>query len=196
MPGTDGGATATADARAKPSAPAPLLASMGAQGLMTLAAQPGAVAPPLASLAAYGAAGAGPAGVLAADEVQAPAIRAAAPVVTASLSDSLAFADPAGALPAGDAESGEPEETPAAAPREQEPVDEYAARLLHIYQGADGVQAWVRDAALNAAQSLLLARGMAQELNGAGNRLSALTVNGKKISADGASHTINSKGAV
>lgn len=62
-----------------------------------------------------------------------------------------------------------------------EPVDDYASRLLHVYHGADGVQAWVRDLALAPEQVQGLAQLMAAELSGAGTRLAALTVNGKKL---------------
>lgn len=153
---------------------------------------------PALSLAAYAAAGATsqrPASEAVVGGIQ-PA-QESKPAMMAALHWS-AQAGAESALSAESAESAAPEEeaAPASAPPEREPVDDYAARLLHVYQGADGVQAWVRDAGIGAAQSLLLARGMADELNNAGSRLSELTVNGKKIVSDGDSRPINSKGAM
>ena len=168
-------------------APAALVMAVDQPGTMTVT--------PALSLAAYAAAGGSshrPASEGVVGGIQ-PA-QESKPAMMAALHWN-APADAATALPA---ESAAPEEeaAPASAPPEQEPVDDYAARLLHVYQGADGVQAWVRDAGIGAAQSLLLARGMADELNNVGSRLSELTVNGKKIVSDGGSRPINSKGAM
>ncbi|MYM28572.1 hypothetical protein GTP58_09575, partial [Duganella sp. CY15W] len=57
---------------------------------------------------------------------------------------------------------------------------QYAARLLHVYRDADGVQAWVRDASLGQQQAQQLVRAMASELGSAGTPLTALTVNGRR----------------
>jgi len=177
---------------------APLVGGPAPAALAMAIDQPGTMtavqATPALSLAAYAAAGGAssrPASEGVVGGIQ-PA-QESKPAMMAALHWS-AQTDAGAALPA---ESAAPEEeaAPASAPPEQEPVDDYAARLLHVYQGADGVQAWVRDAGIGAAQSLLLARGMADELNNAGSRLSELTVNGKKIVSDGDSRPINSKGA-
>lgn len=172
---------------------APALAALAATAQQTVTAMPGL------SLAAYAAAGG--AGQRTANEAVASGVQPAhesKAVVMAALNWTAApLGDEA---PSPMAESAAPEEdaapAPASAPRDQEPVDDYASRLMHVYQGADGVQAWVRDASIGATQSLLLARSMADELSSAGNRLAALTVNGKKILSDGDSQPINSKGAV
>lgn len=74
---------------------------------------------------------------------------------------------------------GEP--APPAAPPEAALTQDYATRLLHLYQGADGVQAWLRDGDVSPAQALGLAQAMAGELAGAGARLAALTVNGRRL---------------
>jgi hypothetical protein len=168
---------------------------------LPLMAQPVALVSPALSLAAYGAAAAvAVKGASTSGEAGGTHTAQAAAALTALGLGGAAPLTDAPALPqsqpAGSDETAEASETPAAAEAEQAPVDEYASRLLHLYHGAGGVQAWVRDAALDAAQSVLLARGMAQEISSAGGRLSALTINGKKILADGAGHTVNSKGAV
>ncbi|NVE01857.1 hypothetical protein [Massilia sp. BJB1822] len=72
----------------------------------------------------------------------------------------------------------EQEEAPAGAGAGGEEV---GARRLHIYQDEHGVQAWVRDAQLDGWQALALAQAMASELAGSGNRLTALTLNGKTL---------------
>jgi hypothetical protein len=67
--------------------------------------------------------------------------------------------------------------------------DQYARRQLHLYQGADGVQAWIRDVDLSQARVQMIAQALGNELSGAGVKLKALTVNGKKfdsLSADDA----------
>lgn len=86
----------------------------------------------------------------------------------------------------------EPVEVPLpqdAAP-EQAETEPFEKRLMHLYHGTDGVQAWIRDVELNAAQARALAQTLASELGGNGVRLAALTVNGRKVVAseqDGAS---------
>lgn len=66
------------------------------------------------------------------------------------------------------------------------PVGEnYARSLLHVYCGADGVHAWLRDASLSQAQVRKVAQGLASELAVSGAPLAALTVNGKKIMSSG-----------
>lgn len=58
-------------------------------------------------------------------------------------------------------------------------TEEYAARLLHVYRSADGVQAWIRDAAIGQTQARAVAQAMAGELAASGAVLTALTVNGR-----------------
>lgn len=60
-----------------------------------------------------------------------------------------------------------------------EPFEE---KLMHLYRGPEGVQAWIRDAELSAAQARGLAQALASELGGDGVRLASLTVNGRKVS--------------
>ncbi|NRR31459.1 hypothetical protein HSX11_14875 [Oxalobacteraceae bacterium] len=57
----------------------------------------------------------------------------------------------------------------------------YADKLMHVYRGEEGVQAWIRDAALGANQTERLVQALGEELAGAGTRLAALTVNGRKL---------------
>ncbi|OFA06673.1 hypothetical protein DUGA2_00010 [Duganella sp. HH101] len=98
---------------------------------------------------------------------------------TASPGWSLAGAAPAARQAGGD----EGEAVPMQASRGQDPADgeEYAARLLHVYRDADGVQAWLRDAGIGTAQAHQVALAMAAELGGAGAPLTALTVNGQRL---------------
>lgn len=57
----------------------------------------------------------------------------------------------------------------------------YALRQLHLYHAKDGVHAWIRDADLAEFQVHAIAAAVHGELNGAGLKLTALTLNGKKI---------------
>jgi hypothetical protein len=59
--------------------------------------------------------------------------------------------------------------------------DAYAKRQLHLYPGADGVQAWIRDVDLNQIQAQAVALALRQELNGSGLKLKTLTLNGRKL---------------
>jgi hypothetical protein len=99
----------------------------------------------------------------------------------------LRLADaPAGPETAQESESPEP-----GAQSDQSAVeqDQYARRQLHLYQGADGVQAWIRDVDLSQARVQMIAQALGNELNGTGMKLKTLTVNGKKfdnLSADDA----------
>lgn len=57
----------------------------------------------------------------------------------------------------------------------------YAARHMHLFHGADGVQAWVRDAALSERQALAMVSTMAGELGAIGSKLRSVTVNGYRF---------------
>ncbi len=59
--------------------------------------------------------------------------------------------------------------------------DTWAKRQLHLYPGADGVQAWIRDAGLNPVQVQAVAQALRQELHGSGMKLKTLTVNGHPL---------------
>ncbi len=59
---------------------------------------------------------------------------------------------------------------------------QYPKQFLHVYQGKDGVHAFVRDAQLSSPQILSLAQNMAGEFAAQGQLLASLTVNGKKVS--------------
>ena len=109
----------------------------------------------------------------------------AAPEAPARTLPGLAMAADAGAPPAREAEAeAEPDAEPApengAAPTDG---DEYAQRLLHVYRDAQGVQAWIRDAAIGPAQIPALAQAMAGELGAV--PLAALTVNGRRQALPG-----------
>ncbi|MFZ6646130.1 hypothetical protein ACO0LO_10465 [Undibacterium sp. TJN25] len=89
------------------------------------------------------------------------------------------------ALTEGSEESGiETEEAEADRTSPSEPsadVDQFAARILHLYHGADGVQAWIRDAGLNDTSGQQVGQALSAELQNAGSRLNSLVVNGRKI---------------
>jgi hypothetical protein len=57
----------------------------------------------------------------------------------------------------------------------------YEVAQMHLYQGPDGVQAWIRDAALSEQQGYSVAQNLSNELTASGLRLSMLTVNGKAL---------------
>lgn len=59
----------------------------------------------------------------------------------------------------------------------------YAQRAMHVYRGGDGVQAWIRDAALQPQQADVVRRALADALGSAGEKLLSVTINGKKFSA-------------
>lgn len=63
--------------------------------------------------------------------------------------------------------------------------DEYAQRLLHLFQDQGQVQAWIRDAALSPEQAQVVAQALAEQLAAQGGRLSALTVNGRPVPTPG-----------
>ncbi len=75
----------------------------------------------------------------------------------------------------------EEEEASAPAPAPTEHGDDYAQKLLHVYRGADGVHAWIRDADLKQHQASAVVDAMARELANSGQRLATLTVNGKRL---------------
>jgi hypothetical protein len=56
----------------------------------------------------------------------------------------------------------------------------YSERQLHLFHGADGVQAWIRDTALSELHAYSVAQALGNELGDAGFKLSSLTLNGKK----------------
>lgn len=117
------------------------------------------------------------------------AVRAAAPAglwaLTQATLQTNAQGKPLG-VQAGDAEVAE---SPAA--RFEAPETEpFAERKLHLYQGADGVQAWIRDADLNQMRAHLVAQALNNELNAAGLKLKTLTVNGRKLDSGSQSSSI------
>ena len=110
--------------------------------------------------------------------IEAPLKAAGAGAINLSLMPPLAQAENAPAQSATEQADAEPPAQSAA--RDAAASQDYASTLLHVYHGADGVQAWLRDANIGAGLAANLAQTMAQELGGAGARLAALTVNGKK----------------
>ncbi|PHV05345.1 hypothetical protein CSQ96_20830 [Janthinobacterium sp. BJB412] len=144
---------------------------------------------PLPVSGAYATAGtaAGLAGVGAGAELHVGVVELSAPtsppkpLVTAM----TALAAPGGGEAAAQSQSAaEPDETAApgqGASRTPADGEDYASRLLHVYRDADGVQAWIRDASLDAAVLPGLAEAMVEQLGDAGARLAMLTVNGRKL---------------
>lgn len=61
------------------------------------------------------------------------------------------------------------------------PSEEYARRLIHIYYGPEGIQAWIRDAQLELPQAENVALMLGSELQAYGYKVTELTVNGKRI---------------
>lgn len=75
-------------------------------------------------------------------------------------------------------------ESPAARNRSaaiQPDGEQYAERRMHVFQDAQGVRAWIRDAAIGGAQVAGLAQAMSGELVASGAPLTALTVNGRRV---------------
>jgi hypothetical protein len=73
--------------------------------------------------------------------------------------------------------------TEAGAPAAPDP--QYARRQIHLYHGAGGVQAWVRDAQLALPDAASLAWMLRRELQASGLTLSALTLNGRPVANPG-----------
>jgi hypothetical protein len=176
-PRTGDGAAAWAPARN--GAPVPASQDGGA----AFSAQPMLAAAPAALCAALHA----PAGMVALrtaaalnPDARSAETRALPPTPLARAAALAAPRMAAAPAPAGSA----PDDSPAAdaAPHTAASDDTYGQRQMHVFHGADGVQAWVRDAGLSPAQVLLLGTAIASELGTTGNRLSALTVNGRKVS--------------
>lgn len=145
------------------------------------AAQDGATPSPAAVQSLYGVAAAGlQRGAAGGGDTALTVQKTGAATAGWTLAGSAA-ADPASQRP-GSARPEQSEETPAPAERREEAdAEQYADRLLHVYRDADGVQAWLRDAALGAAQARQVAQAMAVELGAAGAPLAALTVNGQRL---------------
>lgn len=59
--------------------------------------------------------------------------------------------------------------------------DDYARRKLHLFHGEDGVHAWIRDSEVGEAGVQAIAIALNAELAAAGLKLSALTLNGKRV---------------
>jgi hypothetical protein len=59
--------------------------------------------------------------------------------------------------------------------------EEYAERLLHLYEHDGDVQAWIRDAQLQPAQARAVAQALAMQLAVQGTRLATLTINGRDV---------------
>ncbi|WP_322401999.1 hypothetical protein [Massilia luteola] len=59
--------------------------------------------------------------------------------------------------------------------------EEYAQRLLHLYEHNGDVQAWIRDAQLQPTQARAVAQALAMQLSVQGTRLATLTINGREV---------------
>jgi hypothetical protein len=57
----------------------------------------------------------------------------------------------------------------------------YARRKLHLFRTGDGVQAWIRDPDAAEFDAHSIARALGNELTASGLKLTALTLNGKKL---------------
>jgi hypothetical protein len=139
-----------------------------------------------AALAANGMPGFAPAPPSAASAATAPAALTVAAAVR--LAPALEIAplpqlQGTDAEPAADAarQDAAPDESHAAPARVA--LDAYARNALHLYRGDDGVQAWIRDASLQPLQAEAVRRALAQELGSAGEKLLAVTINGRKLGA-------------
>ncbi|NHZ80766.1 hypothetical protein F2P44_16005 [Massilia sp. CCM 8695] len=171
---------------------APATAELAHVGLLTMGlAAPEAhgihAAPPLAAAAlAPAAAGSMPGAALMAN----PAMRGAAePAGPAGAARSAAVAAPPLARqgarsPMTQEHAEQAEAPPAAAPASggESAADElpYALRSMHLFHDGEGVQAWIRDAALSQFQANALAYALKKEMQAEGLTLNALTLNGKK----------------
>lgn len=96
-------------------------------------------------------------------------------------------AAPFAALPAGEARAADAsdEEGPGSAGVgtgiDGESGEEYAQRLLHLYEHDGDVQAWIRDAELQPTQARAVAQALAMQLAVQGTRLATLTINGRAV---------------
>jgi hypothetical protein len=88
----------------------------------------------------------------------------------------MAVTSPQGEL----AEARQLEESEQSASGTQSEAEQYSEANLHLFEGKDGVQAWLRDARISEHQARLVAQSMARELAQQGNTLAALTVNGRR----------------
>ncbi|HEX8611922.1 MAG TPA: hypothetical protein VF800_11600 [Telluria sp.] len=73
-----------------------------------------------------------------------------------------------------------PEHAPASGGESAADEVPYALRSMHLFREGDGVQAWIRDAALSQFQANALAYSLKKEMQAEGLTLNALTLNGKK----------------
>lgn len=66
------------------------------------------------------------------------------------------------------------------------PAEQYAATRMQLFRDGDAIHAFIRDAALAPEQAQRIGAAMANSIAMEGNRLSALTVNGKPVGLPGA----------
>ncbi|MCE3602795.1 hypothetical protein LXA47_04170 [Massilia sp. P8910] len=120
-----------------------------------------------------------------------PAMRAAAAALPGE--SALARVGPAAAPPPArlaarapmlkeqaEASEAAPERTPASGGESAADELPYALRSMHLFHDGEGVQAWIRDAALSQFQANALAYSLKKEMQAEGLTLQALTLNGKK----------------
>ena len=103
--------------------------------------------------------------------------RAALPFAAWSLPDAAKFAR---------AEESDSSAGAAQAQADLPQTEAFAERQLHLYQGTDGVQAWIRDAELSQLQAQSVAQALSNELGLSGLKLKSLTLNGRRLERTGA----------
>jgi len=110
------------------------------------------------------------------------------PVDAASALEMRLFAAPgqAGVLSQPQGADGEDAAAAQSSAARQEEPEPYAPRHMQLYKDEQGVQAWVRDAAIAPWQMAGLMHSMAAAVAVEGNRLRSLTVNGVSLDVDGA----------
>lgn len=87
---------------------------------------------------------------------------------------------PAGMAGAG-MDEGQMDAAPGGRPTASAADEDYAQRVLHMYQQNGDVQAWIRDAQLQPNQASALAQALAMQLSAQGTRLATLTINGREV---------------
>jgi hypothetical protein len=115
---------------------------------------------------------------------QAPAANAVAesPMQAAVASlPQASMAEGSAALFAAPQEEAPTEAAPGGKPPASGADEEYAQRVLHMYQQNGDVQAWIRDAQLQPNQAGALAQALALQLSAQGTRLTTLTINGREV---------------
>lgn len=161
-----------AQAAAQPLSPLRMVAARaGAPAVLAAVVPTGAFAPAAVAPSSAAAAAADPTSEAAASRPAGAPLAACGPAA-APLPDHGALAEAGVDMD---------ERTPGGA---ETPADgaQFDKRLMHLFAGPDGTHAYIRDAELGAAQARSVAAAIGTALAGSGQPLTALTVNGKRIS--------------